>query len=1137
VTSIAASPEDHAARTAIREDHSRSMVVEAGAGTGKTTALVSRIIALVAQGREICHIAAITFSEAAAAELRDRVRYALEEAVAGSDDQVTSDTGRTRCHDALEHLDDASISTLHGFAQRILASYPMEAGLPPQFEVLDGIESAMELEGRWAELESSLLEDPSIETDLLCAQALGIELDTMRSIAFALHGGLDRIGGADFPPRPFPDLSAGVTAVVAALDAAVDRVGECTAPDDDKLALHLKGLVPYRDSLRSAVERAGGDRSVDVTIDILELLAEGPALHCARGQKGNWPDVVAVRTRCESARGARDRLLLSARQALLHTFVHRAVEFVRDYAAWRRTEGRLGFQDLLILAVDVLRTVPSVLEATRDRHRYVLVDEFQDTDPLQVDLAVLLASSDPDAGAKAAAEIEIDAGRLFLVGDPKQSIYRFRRADLAVYAAAAARPDLSQLTLTRSFRSVPGLLDFVNRVFGILLADGEPGVQAAPVELTPSRAASCGCPVPVRIVGEPHEGNIGLIREREASEIAAVITRIKADRWQVREANAALRGVDAFRDAKFGDVAILLPTRTTLDGIEAALEQAGIPVRIESQSLVFATAEVHDILAALTAIDDPSDEVALVGALRSPTFGCSDSDLIDYYEAGGRWSYLARLPAGVSDAQPVASAMASLRGLHEQRSWRSVSETLDALVTERRLLALALAHLRPRDHWRRIRFLADQARSFDDRGHTGLRNFVSWVRHRADEKARASEVIVPEADDDAVRILTVHGAKGLEFPIVVLAGLNSRPHPYAPAVLWSEGGPEFSISRRKGHEVCTAGYDDARERERVHSAAEEVRLLYVAATRACDHLVVSVHRKDDHCLAGRLADALAAATCEVLDIGDAVSVRGETSAPLPTLTLSERDERLAARADLLAQAARPAAVAATTLAKSALISGQAATGDEGGGYPGLDKNDVDLSEDPPPWRRGRAGTAVGRAVHAVLQTADLTAGEDLTSAARTQAVAEGVPARADEVRLLAENVLASPIVRFAASEGRYWREVPVAAVIDDQVLEGFIDLLVETPDGLVVVDYKTDQVGDQAEVERAMARYSVQGAAYAVAITEGTGLAVSRCVFVFAQRSGAIEREVPDLPAIMQKAREVLASAPRRGSAPARGPG
>ena len=198
---------DDDARSAIKNDHTRSFIVEAGAGTGKTTALVGRIVALVIAGVDIRHVAAITFTEAAAAELRDRVRFALEEVVSGSDGRSAPEISRGRCHDALEHLDDSSLSTLHGFARRILAAYPLEAGLPPEFDVLDQIEAAIERDQRWGEFKAELLEDPSMETVLLCAHVVGIDLAKMRDLAVALDRDLDRLSDTAFASRPLPAVA------------------------------------------------------------------------------------------------------------------------------------------------------------------------------------------------------------------------------------------------------------------------------------------------------------------------------------------------------------------------------------------------------------------------------------------------------------------------------------------------------------------------------------------------------------------------------------------------------------------------------------------------------------------------------------------------------------------------------------------------------------------------------------------------------------------------------------------------------------------------------------------------------------------------------------------------------------------
>jgi len=1096
-------PVDHEARRRVRDTHDASLFVEAGAGTGKTTALVDRVVALVAAGvLELRHLAAITFTEAAASELRDRIRGELEAAAAGRTDWVVDAAERIRCHQALEQLDDAALTTLHGFAQRILTEHPLEAGLPPGFEVLDDVEARIAFDQHWSAFVDHLFADPELEHTLLTGLFLGLRLDNLRAVARELHENHDRLAHAPVAPAALCPVEVG--ALVCALDDLFAlRDSECTEADD-KLASHIAGLVPYREQLVSARDH----------LDKLQVLNEGPTLTCKVGRKAGWRCAVEdIRARCTAAEQLRAGVLDEQRRAVLETLAQRVTSFITEYAQERRREGRLEFHDLLVLARDVLRDDPKVRAATARRYRRVLLDEFQDTDPLQIQLAVLIGTDDPTAGSRPWQDVTVGAGAVSVVGDPKQSIYRFRRADLGVYHDAQRRLGFTREDLVENFRSVPDVVDFVNHLFDRLFADAELGVQAPNVHLHAARPAHDG-PVSAGIFGEAVDQSVGEIREREAAKVAALVQRVKGEGWPIVEKDGSTR------PAKFEDVALLIPSRTVLPGLEAALEVAGIPARVESQSLVFSTAEVRDLLAILTAIDDPTDDLAVVAALRSPAFGCSDRDLADWSLAGGRWDHR-RSPPGELEGHRVEAALAALRELWAGRWWRSVSEIVEAVVRERRLLELAVDRRRPRDHWRRIRFFLDQARAWDDGGGHGLRGFVEWVRQQADERARVIESVAPEPDDDAVRILTVHGAKGLEFPVVVLAGLNTAPLQRDPPVLWGDDGPEISVgTKRSGSRVTTAGYAACLDAERRYEDAERLRLLYVAMTRARDYLLVSLHHKvRSNCHAARIAEHLAGAPYEVLQLaeGDGLAAAADRGRRPPREGADARETWLASRAALLRTAGRPAALAATTLAKEAT-----GVSDD----PALAADGTADGSDVPPWRRGRAGTAIGRAVHAVLQTVDLDTGGGLDETARAQALAEGVPDREREVRELAASVLGSPVVR-AAVEGKWrrWREVPVAADVDGTVVEGFIDLLVETPDGYVIVDYKTDRAPSDDELDAALRRYSVQGAAYALALQCALGTTVTRCIFVFARVGGAVEREVVDLHAAIRAVEEQVALA------------
>ena len=558
-------------------------------------------------------------------------------------------------------------------------------------------------------------------------------------------------------------------------------------------------------------------------------------------------------------------------------------------------------------------------------------------------------------------------GRLFVVGDPKQSIYRFRRADIELYHRVR---DFfgERLTLNTNFRSRPGVIEFVNNVFASLLGDGgdpqsQRGVQAAYDALMPSRAAHDAILRPITVVGgeHPKDTDLAWLRRLEAQELAALIRRVKDEAWPV-----ARPGTDSDAEvteaARFADIAVLLPTRATLPYLEQALDDAQIPARIESQSLVFATAEVQELLAVLTAIDDPADEVAIVAALRAPAFACRDDKLAEYRHAKGKWDYRAAPPAALPPTHPVVAAMAALRELHEQRWWDTVSETVERVIRERRLMELAVARARPRDHWRRIRFVADAARAFVDGGGTSLRGFVTWLAHQVDEDARAVELVVPEPDDDAVRILTVHGAKGLEFPVVVLAGLGVADRNVAPPVLWDpDGCPQIQIGPRERNNTAfryrSPRYETLSAHERAASEAEQIRLLYVAATRARDYLAVSLHHRANQAShASRLLTPVGLAPDLWLRAADPAALD-----PLPRVVpgpepidADDGEYWLATRQRQIAAGRRRPVAAATALAQ--LVAASAAEETAAAGVdPNLHKSEPDA--DRPAYRRGRGGTA------------------------------------------------------------------------------------------------------------------------------------------------------------------------------------
>ncbi|HEX2038562.1 MAG TPA: UvrD-helicase domain-containing protein [Acidimicrobiales bacterium] len=1091
---------DADARVAVRTRLDDTLFVEAGAGTGKTAELVQRVVALVRErGRSLARIAAITFTEKAAAELRDRIRQALERAAAAGDE---------RCRAAVEEIDEAPIQTLHAFAQRILAAHPLPAGLPPGFEVLGDTEAGVAFAERWAAALDDLLADPSAEPVVGPAFALGLTPAHLRALAWELHRQWDRLDGISWPAVAVR-TPVDVAPVLAALDAAVGAAPGCTDADD-RLLGHLEGTVlPYRDLL--ARMAATGDE-----LEVLAVLGDPVRLVAPRlGRAPNWLDVDDVRARCAAAEDARAAVVRRVQAEVLPPLLERLRRFTLEAAAARRRDGRVEFHDLLVLARDVLRARPDVRRAVRAELDHLLVDEFQDTDPLQVEIAVALAAAgDEGADLPPWHEAPLEPGRLFFVGDPKQSIYRFRRADILLYQQVqqAAEADGGLVRLSQNFRSTAPVLAWVNHVFGRLIGEGAAAGQPAYVPLAASRPAAPSGPG-VALLGAPSEAaDAEAVRELEASEVAAVLARARHEGWVVGD-----------RPARYADIAVLLPTRTALPALERALDAAGIPFRIESRSLVWSTDEVRELLAVLRAVDDPTDQVALLAALRTPALGCADDDLLAFRLAGGRWDIRRPAADGLPVDHPVLAAMAALRGWWERRWWLSVDALVAEVVRDRRLLELAFAHRRRRETWQRLRFVVDQARAYVEGGGATLRGFVTWADRQADEHAALVETVVAEPDDDAVRVMTVHAAKGLEFGIVVLAGLHGGDGPTPGAqLLWGDDGRPVVRVGRAGAGWAVGDLAEVAAHEDALEALEATRLLYVAATRARDHLVVSLHhRQGTTCAAADLwahaADADHLATRLVSLAPPDPS--GEqplalTPAP-PPADIVQRWER--ARDEAVAARGRFPSLAATEAARR--LAGAEAADEE----PEKDEPEADA----PPWQRGRVGTAFGRAVHAVLQTVDLVTGDGVDGAARAQAAAEGIPGRAPDVAHAVRTALRSQAAREAAAS-RSWREVYVAADIDGTVVEGFVDLLYEGDDGLVVVDWKTDSVRSAADVDAAVVRYRPQAAAYALAVERALGRPVARCELVFTGTGEPQQRRVPDLDGARAEISALVTTGERR---------
>ena len=1286
-------PIDQAARDRIQHSLRETMFVEAGAGTGKTTSMVGRVVNLIGAGvTTVDKVAAITFTNAAASELRERIREELEKAASdqledGQDGhqleaghvEAADPVWRQLCAQGVEDIDRATFTTLHSFAGAILRERPLEAGLPPSFETMDAVASDLDFDEKWNEWLDWALDDAANVSTLPVALSLGLSPNHLRQIALKFHSNYDLLEGVEFGDAQTVTFGS-VRKVVDCAEELGRLCGFSKLREGDRLYQHVQSKLssirrlaemihPQRGQAQglplhpgdlSRIEYGAGSegeggrwlaemvrprgQAQDLPLHPPILQEEGamerglPAalgmlsrimpLRTNLGRQGDWnTDPVSGVNACkmlkEYLREVHDEVgleLEQARNVSLVPILGALRDFVAEYERDRKREGRAGYHDLLVWARNLLRDNIDVRDHFRQRYSHILLDEVQDTDPIQMQIAMFLAEDVPEGTPPEARptdwrKVTPADGRLFVVGDPKQSIYRFRRADVRQLNVLRGQMNRTPVHLDQNFRSHRPIIEWVNHLFDGWMGESES--QAEYVELRHrweapfSRSENIGvrserggdgsylhsaqasfAPSVWRL-GDAYDARMDEIRAIERQGIADAIGRIIGDGWLVRQIksghvkNASLKpdmqntslkldmqgdssnldmhsasskpdmqSTTGYRPAGYSDICILMPTRTGLRDLEVALDDADVPYRLEGSSLIFDTQEVRDLLNCLRAIDDPGDEVAIVAALRSPAFACTDVELLRHYESGRRFGYLASSSvrdtarSGAGDDH-VVEGLDALREYHERRMWTSVAALIDGFVRERPLMTAAVDHPRRREQWRRYRFIVAQARAFAEAGGGSLRSFLEWIDRQRSEGARVTETPVPETDEDAVRIMTVHGAKGLEFPVVILTGLNTQRRSSGEPALFDRAGGSVEVRVGSGgQEFQTPGYEVLGADEKAMLDDEHVRLLYVATTRAMDHLVLSLYRssKSDQLKAGHVSKSDASYIAGRFEGRDDMwrqlpemtvdsRVRGSDGtatpekSPSPQPSPSRERERgsgapgkspspqpspsrergqgsgaverspspqpspsrergqgsgaveararwIEARDEVIERQGRPSTVAATRLAEVA-------------------KEEIKAEqESDEPWRRGRAGTSIGRAVHAVLQTVDLATGDGIEETARAQAAAEGIPGRVDDIVRLSWGAVRSAVVKRAVESGRYWREVPVGVPIGDGSLQGFIDLLFETPDGLAIVDYKTDSVSAEG-VSAAAARYRPQAGGYALAIQRATGRRVAEVVFLF----------------------------------------
>ena len=772
-----------AVRDEIKTRHDVNFVVIAGAGTGKTTLLVDKLMALVRDGHaELSEIAAITFTEKAAAEIAVRVESEIETALARGHDP------EGRLSRARDQLDSAAITTLHGFAGRMLRERPIDAGLLPDHDILDEVRTRLMFEEFYAAWETEQLSQVRATWRRLVEQRVDAALP---GLAESFVTNLDILQDYTLDPPESVDVLA------ERLENAFSRI--CT---------ELSGLVDF------ASDR--NDRAVAIAERLLTTLPTFTRqrlrdpfralralddLHLSRrkvGKKSGWatPEALkAVQAAVTDTLDAIDAYQAGWRHILAHDAWTVLREFLDAYQADKHRRGVVEFQDLLISARNMLRHRKEARKHFQARFKVLLVDEFQDTDPLQAEIVFFLAED--GARADTWKDVQLVPGKLFIVGDPKQSIYRFRRADVEVFEEVRARVKAQggvEHTLKRNFRSLPGVVHFVNAFFSRHITRPDDGGTYQPDydPMVPFRPGGDEPRVEL-IVHAPEEagGDLGDTRKGRSR-------RRKADGFsadQARELEARMLAArletmigrerlvmdgDRRRVVRPGDIALLFRATTHLDVYTGAFQDRGLPVRVVGSTRFYTAQEVIDLANLLRAIASPHDAVALVGALRSPAFGFDDVlithlarlGLLDYRRLDGL-DTLAQRGLDGSVVDRVRRAYQTLQELHALRDRISMPALVSEALNRTSLLPVAYASFAGEQKVLNLEKVRSLARSYEAAGMRSLERFANTLLSAIVGRRQEEEMADTEVGDDVIRILTIHKAKGLEWPVVVVPGLMS----------------------------------------------------------------------------------------------------------------------------------------------------------------------------------------------------------------------------------------------------------------------------------------------------------------------------------------------------------------------------
>ncbi len=1088
----------------------RNVVVVAGAGTGKTTILVNRMLNLLLREPHplaITEIVALTFTNKAANEMKQRLRRELTALAEEAPDslsmlfrsryQLSTEEVANRAAAALEQLEKAQIGTLHSFAAHLLRLHPVESGIDPSFQEDDGSQFMELFRIRWDAWLADELGIAGSRHERWRRVLRHVDLQHVQELARLMAA--ESIDLTELERQcARNDLGEGVREWVETLRRSASRL--LTARMNAK-PVKIDQMLAAANRLFERLLEEGPGAIHQLAIEDRALLEKdiGKAT-------GGWPE----------ADFAEARAALTVAQRLLtvdQTFVRELIGLLRPFVTTVHrafdTSGWITFDGLLVRAKTLLRDHPAVRARLKRSFRAILVDEFQDTDPIQYEIILYLAEREGVAH-QSWQELDLEPGKLFIVGDPKQSIYAFRRADIEAFHRVLERILAGggvAYSLRTNFRSDEAVLSVVNDVFDRLF-QAHPHLQPANERLTarPRRTAELPSPgVQMRLVAGDGEEDFD----------TAAATRAEAEglaRWIKQELLAETVLVDqGGRGSPLqpGHIALIFRKLTQAQDYLEALRRHGIAYLTDGEKHFYRRQEIIDLVNVLRTIENPHDHIALVGILRSPLAGVSDRDILHLRRAGGLSMAHATTLAHWSSEQAAVlrSLYTRLTDLHRVAPTLPLPEVLTLVFEQLPMLELAAASRHGEQAVANLLKARGLAEEVADRAHLTLSGFIELMVQRLLDQPEEAESALSEPSLEAVRILTIHKAKGLEFPVVILPGLHqgTKPSRTGPAVLYDWSSRCYGITTGT---TCSLGSVLVTAKVAAREEAEQRRLLYVGMTRARDLLVLSgglPQRSRRDTVWGLLQQAmgeevlspsnaefeLGAGRLARIVLPPSMGTRGHSPKAVPTVPMPTLHPLLARHRRRMDQwslyRGTPITLTPSRLQQAArgtipFTPRTASRGDQ----------------------RATIGQAIGICAHALLERWDFSRSDapspaEIDALCRRMLSAEtsDVSAIRDDLTILFKTFFSSDAYRTLQRAKILSRETPFAIPWGQgQVMEGVIDLLYRLDDIIWVADYKTDLVEGQP-LESHAEQYRTQLEIYREAVRQSLGVTEVRAQLVF----------------------------------------